>query len=480
MKLVVFLLGLVTLSSIGFSQNPNPSNTLDIAIANLMNERHIPGLSAVVVLDGEIVWIESYGYANTDLSTPFTDTTSLMIASISKVFTATALMQLHEKELLDLDDDINAYLPFDIQIPKHETKKITFNMLLTHTSSIRDGDAMDNFYDWDGDPSVSLADCIRRYYNPDGNEYHSKQNFIDAPPGTVYEYSNMAVALEGYLVERVSGMPFSEYCNQFILEPLCMNNTHWYLSEYENLDMLANPHEYRGIHYEPVGHYGIADYPDGMLHSNARDMANFMISMMQGGIFHEETILMSSTLDDMFSSQIPEIEMTQGLQYYTETFDVSSGEISLWGHNGSDLGISTEMILDLDNEMGIAVFANSENDAVNILELLYDYGLTLSPTGAGNPSCNVASPVDTPRYLFLYDVYPNPASSVITFRSDNLNINTHDIVISDLTGREVAKYVKTDLKLTIDVTNYPNGIYFYAIKENGKVVGSGKLVIANG
>lgn len=477
MKQYIFLLALVALSLSIFGQNPNPSSAIDIAIANVMNAQNIPGVSTVVVRDGEIVWMESYGYANTDLSTPYTDVTSLLIASISKVFTATALMQLFEKGLLNLDDDINGYLPFDIEIPKFESKKITFKMLLTHTSSIRDGDAMDNFYNWSGDPTISLADCIQSYFSPDGSEYHPKENFIKKAPGTVYEYSNMAVALEGYLVERISGMPFNAYCNQNILEPLCMDNTHWYLSEYENLDMLANPHEYYGGNYQPVDHFGFADYPDGMLHSNAKDMANFMISMLQGGVFRDKSILMASTLDDMFSPQIPEIDNTQGLQYYKEIFNVSSGNISFWGHNGSELGISTEMILDLDKEIGVAAFANSEGIAVEILELLYDYGLTLVASGTGNPICSTTGPVDAPKYLFLYDVFPNPANSMITFRSDNLDISTHEIVISDLTGRAMTAFVKNDYELTIDVSNFPDGIYFYAIKEEGETIDSGKLII---
>jgi hypothetical protein len=245
------------------------------------------------------------------------------------------------------------------------------------------------------------------------------------------------------------------------------------------LKILAKPHEYRNNKYDPVDHFGFADYPDGMLHSNVQDMANFMIAMLQGGTFHEKTILMGSTLDDMFTKQIPSLDTTQGLQYYTETFNVSSGDISLWGHNGSELGISTEMILDLDNEIGIVVLANSEENAVDILELLYDYSLTLSYVGTGNPSCNPTSVVDEPKYLFLYDVFPNPTSETVTFKSDNLDIVTHNIVISDLTGREISSYAKEEEQLTIDVSNFPNGIYFYTIRDNGGIVDSGKLVVSH-
>jgi CubicO group peptidase (beta-lactamase class C family) len=103
-----------------------------------MNEEHLPGVSTVIIRDGEIVWIKSYGYANTDFAAPYNDTTSQMIASVSKVFTGLSIMQLYENGLLELDDNINDYLPFDIDIPNFETNPITFRMLLTHTSSIKD------------------------------------------------------------------------------------------------------------------------------------------------------------------------------------------------------------------------------------------------------------------------------------------------------------------------------------------------------
>ncbi|MDD4150349.1 MAG: serine hydrolase [Bacteroidales bacterium] len=477
MKKTVFLLVAIIFSLNIIAQNPNPSSTIDAEVANIMNTQHLPGVSTLIVKGGEIVWIESYGYANTDLATPFTDTTSLMIASISKVFTGIALMQLYENGSIGLDDDINDYLPFDINIPDYESYPITFRMLLTHTSSIKDGDAMDNYYNLNGDPTISLADCIERYFMLTGSDYSSTDNFLNNQPGTIFEYSNMATALDGYLVELISGMSFSQYCNDNIFNPLCMDNTHWYLSEYQNMNMLANPHDYYSSQYEPIDHYGFADYPDGMLHANVTDLANFMITILQDGIFHSNTLLSASTLNDMFTLQVPTIDPTQGLQFYKETFNVSSGSISLWGHSGGEYGVSTEMYFDQNNDMGIAVLANGENEATQILKLLYDYGLTLSPSGIGNPDCNSTNVIDTPKYLFLYNVYPNPAKDIVTFKADNLNIVQHDIVISDITGNQLMLFEKNDSEITIDVSNLSDGFYFYAIKESNNVIETGKLII---
>jgi len=477
MKKAVFILVLIAFNVNGIAQNPNPSPAIDIGIANIMNARHLPGVSTLIVKGGEIVWMETYGYANTDLGTPFTDTTSLMIASVSKVFTGIALMQLYEDGSIGLDDDINNYLPFDISIPHYESYPVTFRMLLTHTSSIEDADVMDDYYNWNGDPTISLADCIERYFSTSGIDYSPVDNFLNKQPGTVYEYSNMATALSGYLVELISGMPFNQYCNQHIFHPLCMNNTHWYLSEYQNLNMLANPHDYYHSQYEPIDHYGFADYPDGMLHTNVRDLANFMVAILQDGGFHNDTILSSSTMSKMFTPQIPSIDPTQGLQFYKESFDVSSGSVSLWGHSGGEYGISTEMYFDHNNNTGIAVLANGENGTTEILELLYDYGLTLSPSGTGNPDCNPLFVIDSSKYLFLYNVYPNPASNTVTFEADNLNIVRHEIIISDITGRQLMIFEKNETKMTLDISNLSNGIYIYTVKENNDKIETGKLII---
>lgn len=477
MKKVVFALVAIILSLNIIAQNPNPSPTIDATVATVMSTNHIPGISTVVVKGGEIVWIESYGYANTDLETPYTDTTSLLIASISKTFTGIAMMQLYEDELIQLDDNINDYLPFEVKIPNYASNPITFRMLLTHTSSIKDGDAMDNYYNLSGDPTISLADCMQRYFSTTGADYNATDNFSNKQPGTYYKYSNMAVALEGYLVELISGMSFNQYCIENIFNPLCMDNTHWYLSEYQNLNMIANPHDYSGGHFEPIDHYGFADYPDGMLHTNVTDLANYMIAILQEGTFNSYSLLSESALNEMFTPQVPTVSPTQGLQFYSESFGFESGTVSLWGHSGGEYGISTEMFFDRTNDMGIAILANGENDVLPILEKLYDYALSLSLSGIGNPDCNPVNLEDTPKFLFLYNVYPNPATNTVSFRADNLSTMSHNITISDITGKSLMSFVKNENEITIDVSNLTNGIYIYTISENNNVIETGKLII---
>jgi len=371
----------------GNSDNPNQSSIIDKKITKVMKRKHYPGIATAIVKDGEIVWINSYGYANTSTKQPFNNNTPLMLASVSKLFTGTAIMQLVENGLISLDDDINNYLPFEIRNPNFPSHPISFRMILTHTSSISDSDAMENFYS-NGDPTITLAECIESYFSTTGLYYNTAENFNNSQPGTTFEYSNMATALNGYLVELISGMPFNEYCNQNIFDELCMNRTKWFLSEYDDINTIANPHNYSSGNYETLAQYGFADYPDGMLHSSVVDLSNYMIAILQSGSLNDNSILSETSVNEMLTPQIPSIEASQGLQFDNITF----GGVSLWGHNGAEQGISTSLYLDKNNNMGIVVLKNRLNEQnlydTPVLDILYDFGLTLSASGIGNPECN--------------------------------------------------------------------------------------------
>ena len=155
----------ITISSANGQTNPNPNAALDAFILNEMNTEHFPGMATVMVKDNKIVWIKSYGFADVANSIPVADTTVFLLASVSKLFTGTAAMQLYENNAIDLNDDVNLYLPWTLQIPGFSTSPVTFKQLMTHTSSIKDNyTAMINYYDYP-DPSITLAECMERYFS---------------------------------------------------------------------------------------------------------------------------------------------------------------------------------------------------------------------------------------------------------------------------------------------------------------------------
>ena len=385
------------------AQNPNPSTALDNYILGEMSTEKTPGMSTLIVKDGEIVWIESYGFADIANNIPVTDSTVFLMASVSKVFTGTTLMQLYENGQINLDEDINNYLPFSVDIPNFTTDSITFRMLMTHTSSIKDnGPVMDTYYSV-GDPTITLADCMERYFATSGSDYNATANFHNNAPNTTYDYSNMATALAGYLVEVISGIPFSEYCNNNILDEICMTNTSWYLADFDTSNV-ARPYKWQGGQYVPYNHYGFADYPNGQLRSNVTDMANFAITYLQNGTINSQQILNSISVNEMLTLQIPNIENTQGLNWYTEEIYLSAGGVvDLWGHNGGEDGVSTDVYINPDNNIGIVVISNGEGDNLYVVDELYDYALSLNTSGVGNPSCNTSTAInelnDTKRTL---------------------------------------------------------------------------------
>jgi CubicO group peptidase (beta-lactamase class C family) len=372
--------------SISGQVNPNPSPALDALIQEEMQLEQFPGVATVIVKNGKIVWLKTYGWADVTNSVPVNQNTVFLLASVSKLFTGTAAMQLVDENVISLDDDIAQHLPFPFEIPAAPAQTVTFRHLMTHTSSAYDNyDVMEGYYDFP-DPTISLGDCMFRYFSPDGEDYDPIGNFLSQSPGTAFEYSNMATALNGYLVELISEQPFNEFCHENIFEPLCMENTGWFFSDFEP-NQVALPHQYVNGTYEPYPHFGFADYPDGQLRSTVLDLANFMIAMLNNGTFGDQSILSSSAVNQMLTVQFPPLEDTQGLNWYKEELYHSNGTTWLWGHNGGEMGTSTVLYIDPVNKIGLCVLTNGEGDPIYICDGLYDYALSMLPNPGFPPPC---------------------------------------------------------------------------------------------
>jgi len=458
---------LLFVPTILLAQNPNPSPELDEYILDEMDYENLPGMSTLIVKGGEIVWVESYGMADIENNIPVSDNTAFLMASVSKLFTGTAIMQLYENGQIDLDEDINNYLPFNVSNPNFPDNIITFRMLMTHTSSIADNwSAMDNYYSI-GDPTITLADCMERYFSTSGVDYDPQNNFNNDVPGSEFDYSNMATDLAGYLVEVVSQELFSEYSNSYVFDALCMENTSWYLSDFDTLNV-ARPYDWQGGQFNPFAHYGFADYPSGLLRSNVLDLANFMIAYLQNGLFNSNQLLSGASVDEMLTFQIPNIDNTQGLNWYTEEIYLSGGGvIDLWGHNGGESGATTELYINPDNQIGIVVLSNGEGELLYVVDELYDYALSLSTSGVGNPSCDNVSIDDTTLKSPSIKVYPNPATNTFTIESEKGGL----VTLYSLLGKQILKQEVSSME-EIDVSEIESGNYFLQL-DNSRI----KLVL---
>ena len=328
----------------------------------------VPGLSAVIIKDGSIVCTAVAGQANVEEEIPVTPETLFLVASISKTITATALMQLHEQGKFELDDDINDYLPYDVAIPVAPEEPITFRQLLTHTASMKDNTSYFGvFTTAEGDSPISLADLTEEYLTPDGEYYDRRDNFVRSAPGTLMSYSNMGIALAGYLVEEISGRPFDTYSRDRIFSRLGMTHTSWRLADID-LSKLAVPYENSWFSFAPLDHYGQANYPDGMLRTSPVELAHFLIAYMQGGSYEGRRVLKRETVDKVLKSQT-KLNRSQGLVWFSVLLD---GE-TVWGHDGSDDGASAGMWFDRETDVGVIVVANGNwSDESRIFEALFE------------------------------------------------------------------------------------------------------------
>jgi len=373
-------------------------------IESTMETHLIPGLSISIVKNNDIVWEKQLGYANIMNNILVDENTMFILSSISKTITATALLQLFEDGLFDIDDDIDNYLPFVVNHPDYPLVPITFKMLLTHVSGIKDNWGVMSYYD--GDSELELGYYLEQYLTPGGEFYGSNSNFTNSMPGTSYSYSNIGAALIGYLVEEISNQSFNNYCNENIFEPLEMDNAFWFLSEINNLNQVASPYQVTGgtgnscyiigcgiydesnpcfcdfacIDYEDCcsdyeevcgedgtgsspgnlteyEHYGYSDYPSGQLRATSNNLAKFMSVYMNDGIYSGLRILESETIELIKIIHYPLVNSMQGLMWYYKN---QNGR-TLFGHNGGDIGSSTDMFISFSDNLGVVLLTNSNN-----------------------------------------------------------------------------------------------------------------------
>jgi len=335
---------------------------LDSFISAKMNQYHFPGLQACIVKDDKIIWKGAYGYADIAQNRLVTDSTLFYIASVAKPVTATAIMQLWEQGLFELDDDINNYLPFQVRNPIHPNVPITFRMLLTHTSSIHDNysQVFVPLFVWGIDSPVPLDSFLVNYLVP-GGVYYLSSNYNSVTPGTQWEYSNAGATLIGYLVERISINSFEQYCQDSIFVPLGMNEASWFQA---NLDTnnIAMPYDYSG---NPYGHRGSPTYPAGQLRTSAIQLSRFLRAFIKTGQFENTRILDSATVALMTTVQYPSINPLQGLIWFTPENDLPYvGKRIGVGHDGGSQGASTFMAYGLKTgeKGGAIVLANGRSD----------------------------------------------------------------------------------------------------------------------
>jgi CubicO group peptidase (beta-lactamase class C family) len=405
---------------------------LDQYFAQHMGALHVPGGVVAVVKDGEVVALKGYGYSNLEKKTPVdADHTVFRLASVSKVFTATAVLQLVQEGKLRLDENVNDHYLKLFQLEEPYPRAVTLQELLTHTAGFDDRTI--------GITAHSAAEEI-----PLGPYLARRLAARVMLPGDQYSYSNDGFSLAGYIVEAKSGEPFAQYIQNHIFAPLEMRNSSFVITP----DLAANlavgyDYDYRRKQFVSLP----LDYPNIVpavsLVSTASDMAHFMIAELQLGRYGTQRILTEDSARQMFARQFTNDPRLPGTAYaYWEEFP---NGIRALRQDGDWMGaVSTIYLLPAENA-GIFVALNTGNQQLinDLVRKFMDRFYPASAANAAEPAS--VAPSDPParfagsyrlnRYahrtieklgtlLREWEVFP-AADGAITLLNPNIGLSTY-------------------------------------------------------
>ncbi|WP_096435175.1 serine hydrolase domain-containing protein [Alteribacter populi] len=322
----------------------------------ILDKYKVPGTAIAVSKDGEALYQRGIGYRNLEKKLTVTEDTIFGIASITKSFTAIAIMQLQEAGKLSVEDRVITYLPeFNIS-RKEQADKITIHHFLTHTSGLP---TLPSLYfamkrSMENDPSVTDKQQARLKEHDPIDHYHHLIAFISelefdllGEPGTEFSYSNDAYALLGAIIERVSGLPYDEYVTEYILKPAGMTSSTFDLdrvinSEHVTTIYASKEEEEEKEIYEAENWWDSrAMLAGGFLRSTQKDMMRYTELFLNDGKVGEQRILTPESVKEMTH---PHFQFLEGKYYgygLMITPDYNGG--TLVEHGGSLKGVSSHM-----------------------------------------------------------------------------------------------------------------------------------------
>ncbi|HVK82101.1 MAG TPA: serine hydrolase domain-containing protein, partial [Verrucomicrobiae bacterium] len=330
------------------AQRLNPEDVgafMDGLVQAQLAANRIPGATVAVTQDDRVVLMRGYGEADIASNTAVDPERSLFrVASVSKPFVWMSVLQLRDRGLLDLDQDVNTYLDFAIPdtYPGHP---VTLRHLLTHTAGFEDANI-----------GGSVRTAAER--EPLGDTVRRMLPRRTAPPGQRTSYSNYGAALAGYIVERTSGMPLTEYLEANIFTPLGMAHTSMRQPLPDNLAAtLATGYTLRDDQIANGSFEFMNLYPNGALSTTAGDMARFAIAHLAGA---QDTNLLSPTSwNEMHTRQFGNIAQASGLTYGFEQ-SLWNGHIA-FGHGGDIATFKTHFVMFPESRISIFISFNSDH-----------------------------------------------------------------------------------------------------------------------
>ncbi len=335
---------------------PRDFGNLEAFILERLRRAKIPGLSIAIVESGETIYARGFGFSDIASGMKATPRTLYGIGSVTKSFTALAIMQLFEQGKLGLGDPVEKYVPLKLR-PFGEP--VTIHHLLTHSSGIPDlgyGTAFDCGvlgYDNSWLPVSGAEDVM--VFMRDANEW------AVAKPGERFFYLNEGYVLLGYIISKLSGLTYQEYVRLHILEPLKMSRTFFSKIDVEKDNDKATPYivDKEGKHNPSVFPYGIS--ADGSLISNVIDLSNYLNMCLDKGEFEGKKLVKQKAFDLLVEPHVPTPDGFFGKLQYGYGWGITPNfyGIKLVSHGGSVRVYESHVAYLPDRKLGVAVLVNS-------------------------------------------------------------------------------------------------------------------------
>ncbi len=345
--IAICLLQIVSIA--GFSQ----TEKAEAAIRDIMQQHEAVGISVAVVKNNKIIYTHSFGMKDVEANQPLTDNCLFRIASISKSFSATSIMQLVAAKELSLNDDMSDLVGFKIRNPKYPETTITLEMVMSHRSSINDSQG------------YFTLDAINPDKNPDWTKCYNEYE-----PGTDYQYCNLNYNMVGTIIEKKSGERFDQYVKHHILDRLglyggyCVdsldNSRFATIYEYDDSlkKLVPSPGAYNPRRAEiasyVMGYSTPIFSPTGGMKISATDLAKYMMMHMNYGKSKGERIIKKKNSKRMQTK----LSDKEGYGLAIMTTDKLIAGRTLKGHTGSAYGLYSAMFFDPKEKFGIVVITN--------------------------------------------------------------------------------------------------------------------------
>jgi CubicO group peptidase (beta-lactamase class C family) len=324
---------------------------LDGAMLSWMQKAHVEGAALTVVDEKSAIYAQGFGNAVKSAGRKVTPDTVFHVASVSKVFTAAAVMRLVESGAVRLDDPVSRYLPEFHPLSRFVgSREITVRDLLCHHSGL---------------PSEYLRGYMFGPYPPEDFmrrflELPSLLSdiYVVAPPGSYYLYSDVGCDVLGALVSRIGGEPFEDFMRREILQPLGMSRSGYTIDDGLASDVSRGYHDGKEV---PISYY--SGLPSTGLLTSAGDLGRFLSMLLAGGMYDGRRVFNESTMREMFMTQNADVPLDMGLEIglgFDVLHEEDLGGLRVVCKDGWDTPFRSYILMAPEYSLGVAVAANSQ------------------------------------------------------------------------------------------------------------------------